>query len=115
MAQVPLTPEQPASTSSSSSPKRDTEATLGMQGDDQGGALTPEQQGDIQKNKDVAAMSYLWILSVVVLYARRDSPFIRYHARQGVWLFVISIPLWLIPRVGHFLEFVILAGMILVF
>ena len=90
-------------------------ATLGRQGDGQGGELTPEQQGDIQKNKDVAAMSYLWILSVVVLYARRDSPFIRYHARQGVWLFVISIPLWLIPRVGHFLEFVILAGMIIGF
>ena len=77
--------------------------------------LTPEEQADIERNKDVAAMSYLWILSVVVHYARRDSPFIAYHARQGIWLFVISIPVWLIPQVGHYLEFFVLAGMIIGF
>ena len=55
------------------------------------------------------------ILSVVVLYARQDSPFIQYHARQGLWLFLISIPLWIIPMVGHLLEFIILAGMIIGF
>lgn len=76
---------------------------------------TPEQRADIEKNKDVAAISYLWILSVVVLYARQDSPFIQYHARQGLWLFLISIPLWIIPVVGHLLEFLILAGMIIGF
>ena len=77
--------------------------------------LTPEQQADIERNKDVAAMSYLWILSIVVLYARKDSPFIQYHAKQGVWLWLISIPVWLIPRVGHYLEFFVLAGMIIGF
>lgn len=76
---------------------------------------TPEQQEDIAKNKDVAAISYLWILSVVVLYARRDSPFIQYHAKQGAWLFLLSIPTWLIPGVGQYLEFIILAGMIIGF
>lgn len=77
--------------------------------------LTPEQQADIEKNKDVAAMSYLWIISIVVLYSRRDSPFVQYHARQGVWLFLISIPFWLIPTVGNLLEFLVLAGMIIGF
>ncbi len=77
--------------------------------------LTPEQRADIEKNKDVAAMSYLWILSVVVLYARRDSPFVQYHARQGMWLFLISIPVWLIPGIGRYLEFFVLAGMIIGF
>lgn len=77
--------------------------------------LTPEQKMDIEKNKDVAAMSYLWILSVAVLYARRDSPFIQYHARQGFWLFVISIPVWLIPGAGKYLEFFVLAFMIIGF
>ena len=76
---------------------------------------TPEQQNDIEQNKDVAAMSYLWILSVVVLYARRDSPFIQYHARQGLWLFLVSIPVWIIPGIGHYLEFFVLAGMIIGF
>ena len=77
--------------------------------------LTPEQKADVEKNKDVAAMSYLWIISVVVLYARRDSPFVQYHAKQGLWLFVLSIPLWLIPGIGRYLEFFILAGMIIGF
>ncbi len=77
--------------------------------------LTPEQKADIEKNKDVAAMSYLWIISIIVLYARRDSPFVQYHAKQGLWLFVLSIPLWLIPGIGRYLEFFILAGMIIGF
>jgi len=77
--------------------------------------LTPEQQADIERNKDVAAMSYLWILSVVVMYARKDSPFIQYHAKQGLWLFLISIPVWIIPGIGHYLEFIVLAGMIIGF
>ena len=77
--------------------------------------LTDMQKEDVNKNKDVAAMSYIWILSVVVLYARRDSPFIQHHARQGLWLFLISIPVWIIPRVGHYIEFIVLAGMIIGF
>ena len=81
----------------------------------QSGVLTSEQSGDIERNKDVAAMSYLWILSVVVLYARKDSPFIQYHARQGMWLFLLSIPVWLIPKIGQYLEFFVLALMIIGF
>ena len=77
--------------------------------------ITPEQKQDIEKNKDVAAMSYLWIMSVVVLYARKDSPFIQYHAKQGLWLFFVSIPIWLIPGIGQYLEFFVLAGMIIGF
>src|SRR3990167_9897565 len=75
----------------------------------------PTEKEDIEKNKDVAAISYLWILSVVVLYARRDSPFVQYHAKQGLWLFLISIPVWIIPGIGHYLEFIVLAGMIIGF
>ena len=77
--------------------------------------ITPEQQADIEKNKDVAAMSYVWMLSVVVLYARKDSPFVQYHAKQGIWLFVISVPLWFVPVIGQYFEFFVLAGMIIGF
>lgn len=77
--------------------------------------LSQEQVEDVEKNKDVAAASYLWILSLVVLYKRRDSPFVQHHAKQAVWLFVLSILLWMIPGVGHLLEFFVLAGMIIGF
>lgn len=77
--------------------------------------LSPEQLEDIEKNKDVAAASYLWLLSLVVLYKRRDSPFVQHHAKQATWLFVLSILLWMIPGIGHLLEFFVLAGMIIGF
>ncbi|MAF14095.1 MAG: hypothetical protein CMI53_04370 [Parcubacteria group bacterium] len=38
-----------------------------------------------------AAASYLWILSLVVLAARKNNDYVRFHASQGVLLFVISI------------------------
>lgn len=77
--------------------------------------LTPEQITDIQQNKDIAALSYLWLLSIVIQRNRRDSPFVQYHARQGIWLFLLSIPIWLVPGVGQYLSFFTLAGMIIGF
>ncbi len=74
-----------------------------------------EEKTDVERNKDVAAASYLWILSLVVLYKRRDSPFIQHHSKQGAWLFVLSILLWMIPGIGHLLEFFVLGGMIIGF
>ncbi len=64
--------------------------------------FTPE---DIKKNKDLAALSYLWLFSIVILFARKDSPFIKMHAKQGAVLFVLSILLWYftITRYGEFL------------
>ncbi|MBU0578127.1 hypothetical protein KJ742_01325 [Patescibacteria group bacterium] len=69
---------------------------------------------DIEQNKELAALSYLWLFSLVVLFARRDSHFIQFHARQGVVLFVLSLLLWPfeITRYG---EFVILALIVLGF
>ena len=74
-----------------------------------------QQLRDIEENRDVAAIAYLWILSVVVLYRYKHSPFVQLHARQGMWLFMVSIPIWLVPRVGHYLEFFVLAAMIIGF
>lgn len=69
---------------------------------------------DIEKNKELAALSYLWIFSVILFLARRDSPFIKWHARQGVLLFFISIGLWLFPFL-RLTEIFVLALMILGF
>jgi uncharacterized membrane protein len=69
---------------------------------------------DIQKNKDLAALSYMWLFSVVVILARRDSPFIRLHAGQAVVLFVLSLVLWPLG-VFRYGEFLVLALMVLGF
>jgi uncharacterized membrane protein len=73
--------------------------------------FTPE---DIQKNKDMAALSYLWLFSIIVFLARRDSLFVRLHAKQGVVLFILSLVLWPFT-ITRYAEFVVLALMVLGF
>lgn len=63
---------------------------------------------DVEENKDMAALSYVWILSLIVFVTRRHSPFVRFHAKQGIVLFVLSILFWAVPFVGRLLELVIL-------
>lgn len=70
---------------------------------------TPQQR-DIRMNKDIAALSYVWVLSVIVYAARYDSPFIRHHSRQAVILFILSLPVLFIPIVGRLLLILIAAG-----
>ncbi|UPA22094.1 hypothetical protein K8942_03445 [Candidatus Peribacteria bacterium] len=70
---------------------------------------------DVQENKDIAALGYVWILSVFVYFWKKDSPFVRFHAKQGIVLFILSILLWAVPIAGRFLELLILALMVLGF
>ena len=57
----------------------------------------------MESNKLVAAISYIWILFLVPLFAAKDDAFARYHANQGLVLFLVSIVIGiigLIPLVG---------------
>lgn len=45
---------------------------------------------DIEKNKVMALLSYLWILFLVPLFAAKDSKFARFHANQGIILAIIE-------------------------
>lgn len=74
---------------------------------------TPDR--DIADNKDIAALGYVWVLSIFVFLYRRESPFVRHHARQGIVLFVLSLFFWGIPVVGRFLEIPVLALMVMGF
>ncbi len=81
---------------------------------DQKEVITPEivqstPSDDVEENKDIAALSYAWILSIVVFFTRRNSPFVRFHAKQGIVLFILSIAFWMVPFVGRMLELVVLA------
>jgi uncharacterized membrane protein len=70
---------------------------------------------DIETNKDLAAFSYVFVMSVFIFVLKRDSPFIRFHARQAMVLFALSVVFWFIPLVGRLLELLVLAGMVLGF
>lgn len=46
---------------------------------------------DIADNKMIAALSYLSLLFLVPLLAKRESPFCQFHAKQGLVLAIIGI------------------------
>ena len=59
---------------------------------------------DIADNKLMAILAYVWILFLVPLFAAPQSKFARYHANQGLLLFIVSIICGIIPILGWLLE-----------
>jgi uncharacterized membrane protein len=61
---------------------------------------------DAQENKYVALFSYIYILFLIPLLAKRDSKFCQFHAKQGLVLFIVDIAaslfVW-IPVIGQLL------------
>ena len=47
--------------------------------------------GDIYSNKAMAILSYLGFLVLIPLFAAKDSAFARFHASQGLTLFIFEI------------------------
>lgn len=80
----------------------------GAQGDTQPSTIPVAGNTDIEQNRDMAALSYAWILSVFVYVSRKDSTFVRFHSKQAMVLFAFSIIFWLIPVIGRFLELIVL-------
>jgi uncharacterized membrane protein len=64
---------------------------------------------DVGDNKDLAALSYAWVLSVFLYFWKKDSPFVHFHAKQGMVLFGASVIFWVIPFVNRVLELLVLA------
>ncbi len=46
---------------------------------------------DVEQNKAMAALSYVWILFLVPLLGKKNSKFAQFHAKQGLILFIIEI------------------------
>ena len=67
---------------------------------------------DIEENKLIAALSYIWILCLVPLLLKRDSKFAQFHAKQGLILFIIEVfasffLMWL-PVIGQLVALALL-------
>lgn len=62
--------------------------------------------------KLLAALSYLLFLSILILLWRRDDPFIRAHAKQGVVLLLAFIAFWAVPVLNGIVEAVVLLGIL---
>lgn len=46
---------------------------------------------DVEDNKKIAALSYVFILFLVPLLGKHESKFAQFHAKQGLTLFVIEL------------------------
>lgn len=68
---------------------------------------------DVEANKVIAALSYVWILFLVPLLAKRDSKFAQFHAKQGLVLFIIELIAGLIVWFPFFGQLIML-GLIVV-
>jgi uncharacterized membrane protein len=66
---------------------------------------------DIDDNKVIAALSYVWILFLVPLLAKKESKFCQEHAKQGLVLFITwivgSFVFWF-PLIGWLLGLALL-------
>ncbi len=54
---------------------------------------------DVEENKVLAAISYLGILVLIPLLMKKDSKFVKEHAKQGLVLFIAEIVLWIVEAI----------------
>ena len=52
--------------------------------------------GETQENKLLAAISYLLIVSLIMLLVKKDSKFIQFHAKQGLVVFILAVICWFV-------------------
>lgn len=74
---------------------------------------------DVEENKMLAFIAYFWVLCLIPLLTKKDSPYAQFHGKQGLSLAIVetvfwffSWVLWLIPVIGWIL---VLAGNIFIF
>ena len=54
----------------------------------------------------MAALSYISFVSVVMLFVKKDSDYVQFHAKQGVVLFVGEVVIWVLNMFTWFLFFI---------
>jgi len=72
---------------------------------------------DVQENKVIAALSYVGLLVLIPLLAKKDSPFCQFHAKQGLVLLIawVSIGIiaiipilgWIVSIIGSIVLFIL--------
>lgn len=65
---------------------------------------------DVEENKVIASLSYIWILFVIPLLVKKDSKFCVEHAKQGLVLFIaelIVLIIRIIPVVGWIISYIL--------
>ena len=58
---------------------------------------------DVEENKGVAALGYVFILCFVPLLMAKDSKYAQFHAKQGLVLFIVEAVLMVVSNILIFI------------
>lgn len=59
---------------------------------------------DINDNKGISVLSYIGILFLIPLLAKKDSPYAQYHAKQGFNLFLLDVAIGIVNLILGFFK-----------
>ena len=68
----------------------------------------PQVKADVSNNNVLALLSYLSILFIVPMIVAKDDPYVKFHVKQGLVLFIFEIILMavgIVPILGWLLSF----------
>ena len=54
-------------------------------------AKKTDYDSDVEANKNIAALSYVFILFLIPLLGKHNSKYAQFHAKQGLVLFVVEL------------------------
>lgn len=61
---------------------------------------------DIQENKGISVLCYLGLLLLIPLLVKKDSRYVRFHANQGLVLFIVEAVLSIVVGIGSLIPIV---------
>jgi len=69
--------------------------------------MEQEKKMPVSGDNVYAILSYLWILCLIPILMKKEEEFVRFHARQGLMLFIVEVAIGvigIIPFIGPFLS-----------
>ncbi|MCA9388152.1 hypothetical protein KC644_00130 [Candidatus Berkelbacteria bacterium] len=64
---------------------------------------------DVEDNKFMAALSYFGLLVLIPLLTKKDSPYVKFHIKQGLGLLILMVAvnvILVIPFLGWIVGFI---------
>lgn len=68
-----------------------------------------DQKFSISGDNAYAILSYLWVLCLIPFLMKKENSFVKFHARQGLMLFIVEVALGIIgiiPFIGSFISMI---------
>ncbi|MFH1395154.1 MAG: DUF4870 domain-containing protein [Candidatus Omnitrophota bacterium] len=59
-----------------------------------------------------AVLSYLWILCLIPILMKKEDPFVKFHARQGLMLFIVEVAIGIIGIIPFLGQIIYILGML---